>query len=305
MYFPLSQIKSNLSTNGGEFMYASTKKEYVGKYYSTSTGKFYTGASPQDGQNAEIIKINIPPSNDVPYSMGEGGSGRSLNELNYNLINLDNPTDQDCDTIIEVPKGADWLTNYPNNVEYSKLTENPKRSVPPLEITRPTPKDVNKGYYTRYFVKDFIKKIYYEISQTSFEGFFTKKFPDDLYEPISFKYYIGLDSGVKNKQQIKFLEASKNWKGFSSLFNFSTSTLNDLYTNGYEFTYLDRTNYIGFYHIMENGRAMTGRFHGDGKDIPLLPLNIQKQTPSSLTSNQNQSNTNQSSFPSSGGGGGY
>ena len=154
MYFPKSQIKTNLSTNGGEFMYASNGEEYIGKYYSTSTGKFYTGASPQSGQNAEIIKLTSAPNNDVPFIPDEMGTGRSLDELDYNLIDINDPDQQDCDTLIETPLDSDWLENYPNNVEYASLNPTPKRSIPPHSITNPTPEDRKKD-----ITQDFLLKI--------------------------------------------------------------------------------------------------------------------------------------------------
>ena len=48
MYFPQSQIKTNLSTNGGEFVTLSTNENYIGPYWSTSSGKYYTKKNPQD-----------------------------------------------------------------------------------------------------------------------------------------------------------------------------------------------------------------------------------------------------------------
>lgn len=43
MYYPKSQIKPNQYTNTGEFLIASSNTEYIGYYYSTSDGKFYSG----------------------------------------------------------------------------------------------------------------------------------------------------------------------------------------------------------------------------------------------------------------------
>ena len=58
MYFPKSQIKSNLYTNGGEYITSTTKTEYIGYYYETSSGQKYTGKTPQDGSNISLLKIN-------------------------------------------------------------------------------------------------------------------------------------------------------------------------------------------------------------------------------------------------------
>ena len=58
-YYPLSQIKTNLYTNGQEFTFTpyTPSNSYVGSYWSTSDGKFFTGKTPQDTPNNEIFKI--------------------------------------------------------------------------------------------------------------------------------------------------------------------------------------------------------------------------------------------------------
>ena len=55
MYFPKSQIKSNLYTNGGEYVLSTTKQDYKGYYYEVSTGQKFTGKTPQDGPNISLI----------------------------------------------------------------------------------------------------------------------------------------------------------------------------------------------------------------------------------------------------------
>ncbi len=43
MYYPKSEITENLYTGGGEFAYKFNSVPYVGYYYSTIDGKFFTG----------------------------------------------------------------------------------------------------------------------------------------------------------------------------------------------------------------------------------------------------------------------
>ena len=59
MYYPKSQIKPNLYTNGGEFAYANTNQEYIGYYFKTSTGKYFTGRNQDDRPNDELLSIDI------------------------------------------------------------------------------------------------------------------------------------------------------------------------------------------------------------------------------------------------------
>jgi hypothetical protein len=58
MYYPKSQITTNLSTNGKEFQIVGTSEYYIGSYFKTSNGRFYTGKTPQDGNNLLILNQN-------------------------------------------------------------------------------------------------------------------------------------------------------------------------------------------------------------------------------------------------------
>ena len=50
-YYPKSQIKTNLYTNGNELILSTTNNAYQGYYYEISNGKKYTGKTPKDGPN--------------------------------------------------------------------------------------------------------------------------------------------------------------------------------------------------------------------------------------------------------------
>ena len=57
MYYPKSQIKTNLYTEGDDYVLSTTQKEYKGYYYKTSQGKFYTGRTPEDGLNVLLNPV--------------------------------------------------------------------------------------------------------------------------------------------------------------------------------------------------------------------------------------------------------
>ncbi len=67
MYYPKSQVKPNLYTNGGEYILSTTKEEYKGYYYKTSTGNLYTGKNPKEYPNILLEKITIS-SDDSPFT---------------------------------------------------------------------------------------------------------------------------------------------------------------------------------------------------------------------------------------------
>jgi len=72
-YIPKNKIKSNLHTLGGEFAYISNNVEYIGDYHELSTGKFFTGKTPNSLNIKELIKKTdgegrvLPPSS-TPYT---------------------------------------------------------------------------------------------------------------------------------------------------------------------------------------------------------------------------------------------
>ena len=63
MYYPKSQIETNLYTAGSEFSTIADGREYIGVYWRTSKGKYYTGTNPQDSNIKELsdnIRYNSP-----------------------------------------------------------------------------------------------------------------------------------------------------------------------------------------------------------------------------------------------------
>ena len=59
MYYPLSQIVTNLYSSNGEFAIKADLSPYTGYYWKNSQGKFFTGKTPQDLPALELIQIQI------------------------------------------------------------------------------------------------------------------------------------------------------------------------------------------------------------------------------------------------------
>jgi hypothetical protein len=69
MYYPKSQVKTNLYTNGGDFILLNNSTPYKGYYYTTSNGRYFSGRTPNESPSFEIVKVNpnesttnLPPS---------------------------------------------------------------------------------------------------------------------------------------------------------------------------------------------------------------------------------------------------
>jgi hypothetical protein len=144
MYYPSSQITTNLNTNGGEFIYANTGQEYKGNYYKTSKGEYFTGKTPQDGLNESLVIyqlelpiISVTPQNDI-----------------VSFINTDD---------LEVE-------NY-----ISILDSLPIASLPPLySSTLPTQQDYQNTEFRRYFCRKSNEIIYLEISKETYDKLIAK-----------------------------------------------------------------------------------------------------------------------------------
>ncbi len=296
MYFPKAQIKSNLYTNGEELVYKEGLNSYSGYYFSVSSGKFYTGAYPSNS-SIELIK-SLTPNSKTP-------------------INIVNPYESDYTPVYGLGEDQEFTPTTTKsyviggnlgdrkNQRYIGLTSIPKRKTIPIPYnSKLTAKETTQEEYFRYFAKSNSQNIYTEIDKVSFEKFLSQD------PTVAFEYYIVTflvwslknNSFETNKNMVLLKEKKLKWPNFHQFFkgnfgNFPNTTSGTLYTKGNEFLLPNRTNYIGYYHTMDNGGFMTGKYHGDGPEIRLISLN------NALTLNGPQSSLNIS--PSSGGGGGY
>lgn len=135
MYYPLSQITPNLNTNGGEYAYLSTKQPYVGYYFKTSKGKYFTGKTPQDTPNEELILF----SPEIILSQ---------------------------DTSISSYYNQDVVSP----VRYLNLTKaSLPSSLPTFSPTLPTQQDYANGEMRRYFCKKTNEIIYLEVSKDTYD----------------------------------------------------------------------------------------------------------------------------------------
>jgi hypothetical protein len=175
-YYPLSQIKTNLYTNGQEFTFTpyTPSNSYVGSYWSTSDGKFFTGKTPQDTPNNEIFKIpNGDPTIPQPFSQ----------------ITLD------------ISTAAESQPSLETYVVTKKIDPNFSISVPSQNPTLPTTQDYQVGEFRRYFCKKTNELIYIEIDKSTYDKLVNKdsQIIWQLYTPINLAWQI---SGNKEKVAI-------------------------------------------------------------------------------------------------------
>jgi hypothetical protein len=186
MYYPKSQLKPNLFTNGGEYILSTTQEEYKGYYYRISSGQAYTGKNPQQGYNILLTQI----------------SQTSTQE-----------------TIQPPLKEIRPLTNFEYNAPNVPLV----RSIPSFNPTIPTDQNKQNGQFTRYFCKKNNELVYSEINLETYTQLSTQnpQIAWDLYTPASLTWQIQGDKNsvyASNQSSVYLVEKNQNWYGFSQYF---------------------------------------------------------------------------------------
>jgi hypothetical protein len=205
MYYPKSQIKPNLYTPGGEYVFLSTGEEYTGYYHELSTGKRYTGKTPNSGKNQELI-----PPDDSPETVEDYTS-----EDIIRIALFDSDPDPVIDIDLEKFYSGEMIINYRN------LTSNvPTRIIPPYHYPNPTTEEYNIGEYRRYFAKKNTDQYYIETNKDTYEKFLNED-PTvalDCYSVISLSWSLSGNSSSTNKNLVAQVERKYEWYGFSQYF---------------------------------------------------------------------------------------
>ncbi len=135
-YYPKNKIKTNLYTQGGEYINSETQEVYVGYYYELYNGKFFSGKEPGDYPNTPLIKQK-------PYIEEDGKS--------YIVYN----------------KGSEKIKDY---LKLNGIDPNSKKIIPQSHILTTSNINYEKNKITRYFLKQINKEIYLEVNEKTFNN---------------------------------------------------------------------------------------------------------------------------------------
>jgi hypothetical protein len=152
MYYPLSQIITNIYANPGELEYKSSRKPYTGYYWKNSKGQLYSGKTPQDLPTEELIQVTNLLENTTESSILNTSIYYNLSVENSQYINLTNPS------------SPGFLPYY--------------------SPTLPTQQDYQIGEMRRYFCKKTNENIYLEINNNTYIKILGKD------PTIAYQYYI-------------------------------------------------------------------------------------------------------------------
>jgi hypothetical protein len=192
LYYPKSQIKTNLYTNGEEYIVEQTKLPYTGFYYMVSTGETFIGSTPNEEDNQiKIIKI----SNDL-----QGSNDKSPSKWGTEISNESSP------------QGNFLKLQYPKNIDFQP------RSLPVEYLTSPSTTEITQGEYKRYFAKKNNELIYLEISKNDYNKYSSSDptVASDLYSALPIIWSI--NNSAANLGVVTLVERNNKWYGFTSYF---------------------------------------------------------------------------------------
>ena len=203
MYYPKSQIQTNLYTNGNEFYLASTGESYTGYYHIIGGSLYSTGKNPQDTPVRTLV-LNPPSTPDNVDGVFPG------------------------DKIIVQSKSYESFKvgNRRNNLVYSITPKNSNiqnRFLPKLSSPSPLPKDYKLGEFQRYFCKKNNELLYLEIDFQTHKDLIDQSptIAFELYTPISIPWSLTGDREQvynTNKKIVSLKEQKQKFYGFSSYF---------------------------------------------------------------------------------------
>ena len=277
-YYPKSQIKSELYTNGGEFVLKNGGAEYRGLYYEVAGGRYFTGANADSTPTQELVLIS------GILDVYEDGIIPKKGTNSNNAIEIGGPTQ--------------WTFNY---IDVNNITDGDNLTVvaqpPQAYYPQPTEEDYIVGEFERYFVKRINSNIYTEISPDDYNlyVFQSNLVQYQLYIPFTIPWDIkGILNDVRttNENSVKLKEEELQIQGFQSYFKnnytqyFKFMPGENLYTDGTELMLRSTgEKYIGLYHVHPDKGPMVGAQHVDYPHEYLIPIRKVSQlrsTPSDL-----------------------
>lgn len=199
MYYPKSQIKTNLYTQGGEFSIASTGQDYKGYYYMTSNGQAYSGKTPSDTPTYLLQTIAQNPSLSATARDAEPGFGGSLTS------------------------DASFFLLPPSYIASTKIDISSSPSAPKQSYPIVTENDYKLGEFQRYFLKKGNEAKFLEISLEDYRKYVNqdRDVLFELYIPIQINWVLTGDKEQVykvNQAIVAKVEREQNLPGFTQYF---------------------------------------------------------------------------------------
>jgi hypothetical protein len=196
MYYPKSQIKTNLYTNGDEYVIELTQTPYIGYYYLTSTGKAFTGKTPDDRPNQELIKVE-------PVVKDEVDSSTVVRNSTATILSSHNPGAIESVTSLDYNAAINYA-----QLKNINIYNPPVKLLPYYNPTLPTSQNYQIGEFQRYFCKQTNQISYIEINQEQFDKLVAKdpQIEFSLYQPFTITWILTGDKEQVRKTNRNIVE---------------------------------------------------------------------------------------------------
>tara|TARA_R110001606_G_C15398361_1_gene652525 strand:- start:66 stop:929 length:864 start_codon:yes stop_codon:yes gene_type:complete len=257
MYFPKSQLETDLYTNGGEFLYGTDNLVYTGPYFIAQGNQFYSGRNPNDKPIFVLTKLSTDP-----------------------FIQDDDPETEVLPNTYYIIDDEYYIATNTSIID----GETPP-STPLQDYQFPTEEDYKVGEFERYFLKRINDIKYVELSNIEYRKYLTED-PNvswQLYTPFQLPWEItGNRNKVfnVNKNTVNRIQTDLQLLGFKSYFKgkydryFKYTPQENLYTGGNEYKLASNGRlYKGYYHIHSEKGPMVGNQHTKLKHEYLIPIN--------------------------------
>lgn len=192
MYYPKSQVQTDLYSDG-DLLIASSGEVYIGFYWATSNGKFFTGRFPNELNNQTRLVKNISSPSERHFVPDQ-----THKQHFYNVT--------------------------PKTISYMRLKNINTLTAPALPQPipcLPTQKDYEVGEVTRYFCKKRNESLFIETNKENFQQF--KEKDDSVFH----KGYIAFtlpwvitgeqdQVALENKKAVEYREIKQGFSGLST-----------------------------------------------------------------------------------------
>ena len=257
MYYPQSQITTDLYTNGDELIQPDGNY-YTGYYYKTSDNRYFSGKNPNDTPNFELT-LGDTESNLVEDAEA-GALGAIASDTSFYLYPIE----------------------YKNNVNLDIPSIAPNK---PIQIVSlPTEEDYNVSEFQRYFLTNVSSIEYIEVDKKQYDDYLNQNLNTLflIYSPFTLPWLITGDRNEVyniNKKTVERLSKNLRLRGFNQYFKnqydqfFRYQPGENLTTDGTEFKE-EKTGqpYVGLYHIHPDKGPMVGAQHVKTKHDYLIPI---------------------------------
>jgi hypothetical protein len=160
MYYPKSQISTNLYTNGDEYIFEVSRLPYKGYYHKLSTGEIFSGRTPDD----------LPTEPLIP-SVATG----DIEDIGSLRVSVINGLGSDPDPVRIKADEPTWnVGEYLSSQNKNDLNEETK-FLPTYSYPKVTEDDYDLGSFVRYFAKKANQNLYIEIDKSQYDNLKNKE----------------------------------------------------------------------------------------------------------------------------------